>query len=239
MAPKTMSGKVEFRDNLAGDVWLIRIHLDEEVHFFPGQYVSVKVSEKGERRSYSVASSPSNGEKRSFIDLLIDVSPGGVGSKYFLGLSKGDVVELMGFLGRFYIQEEWLEQNQEILFVVTGTGIAPIKPMIENLLVNKNFKGKIRLIWGMRFEGDLYWVEEFERLSRNHDNFEFDLVLSSPTERWLGKKGHVGDIVKELGLTRKKILAFLCGAPQMIEDMRELLMVKDIEEQNIFYEKYY
>jgi len=239
MAMEKFVGKVEYKDNLAGQVWLTRISLDREVDFLPGQFVSVKVNGAGERRAYSVASMPReiNGDKREYIDILIDVSPMGVGSRFFLGLSVGDSVEMMGFAGRFVLQEAMLPEATAV-FVATGTGIAPIRPMIENLLLHKKHIGKIVLIWGMRKEPDLYWIEELERLERDFENFQFQLVLSQPSENWPGKQGHVGDVAEKLDLDWGNAWAYLCGAPAMVEEIKNMFLDRGVEETRVVHEKY-
>lgn len=234
MAPKNNVGKVEYKQNLAGNVWLVRINLNEVAEFIPGQYVSIKVSAEGLRRSYSVASLP--GQRN--VDLLIDVTPMGVGSKYILSLNVGDPVELLGFLGHFTIDQNLLQNNNKVLFVATGTGIAPFKPMVEDLLVNKQYKGEVRLVWGMRFEEDLYWLKEMENIHRDYDNLHFDLVLSKPKPEWPGLSGHVGDVIEKLVITGETTLAYLCGAPAMIDEINTMLNKKGIPEEKIFFEKY-
>lgn len=235
MAPKKNTGKVEFKENLAGNNWLVRIGFDEEVDFVPGQYSSLKVNEAGLRRSYSVASLP----KGKSIDLLVDVSPMGVGSKYILSLKAGDEVEVLGFLGRFTIEPSLLFNAKAILFVATGTGVAPLKPMIEDLLYNKHFAGEVRLVWGMRYEEDLYWLKEMDNINRDFDNFKFDVVLSKPTEDWPGFKGHVNEVVGQLKQDWSQTLAYLCGAKEMIIEMNKELMAKGVTEEHVFYEKYF
>lgn len=234
MAPKSSIGKVEYKQNLAGNVWLVRIALEEESNFIPGQYVSLKVNHDGMRRSYSVASLP--GSKS--IDLLIDVSPMGVGSKYILSLSVGDSVELLSFLGQFYIDEKLLSTNNEMIFVATGTGVAPFRPMIEDLLKNKHYKGSVHLVWGMRHEEDLYWLKEIENIQRDHDNLHFDLVLSQAKLEWPGMKGHVEDVIERLSIDGSGAVAYLCGAPGMIDDVCSLLNKKGIPAEKIFFERY-
>lgn len=235
MTPKKINGKVEFKENLAGKNWLVRIGFDEEVDFIPGQYSSLKVNEAGLRRSYSVASLP----KGKSIDLLVDVSPMGAGSKYILNLKVGDEVEVLGFLGRFTVDPGLLFDAKEILFVATGTGVAPLKPMIEDLLYNKHFAGEVRLVWGMRYEEDLYWLKEMDNMNRDFDNFKFEVVLSKPTEDWPGYKGHVSDVVGPLKLDWSLTLAYLCGAKEMIIEMNKDLIAKGVPEGQIFYEKYF
>ncbi|HCW31320.1 TPA: hypothetical protein DGD59_01165, partial [Candidatus Collierbacteria bacterium] len=81
MNAKKMPGRVVYKTNLAGDTWVLGIELEEKADFIPGQFVSLKVNEEGLRRSYSVASLPN----KKNIELVVDVAPMGVGSKYVLG----------------------------------------------------------------------------------------------------------------------------------------------------------
>ncbi len=235
MAPRKMVGKVEYKENLAGNIWLVRICFDEEVGYIPGQYASIKVSEDGMRRSYSVASLPGG----KSIDLLVDVSPMGVGSKFILSLKIGDAVEVLGFLGKFTVDSMLLLDAKQLLFVATGTGIAPFKPMIEDLLYKKHFMGEVRLIWGMRFEDDLYWLKELDNINRDFDNFKIDVVLSKPGPDWPGFKGHVGVVIDRLQQNWENNLNYLCGSPEMINETDKKLKEKGVPETKIFYEKFF
>jgi NAD(P)H-flavin reductase len=235
MPPEKMLGKVGFKANLAGKNWLIRIGFERKMDFIPGQYASLKVNGEGMRRSYSVASLP--GEKS--IDLLVDVTPMGVGSKYILGLKVGDEVEILGFLGKFTVDPLLLMESKQILFLATGTGIAPLKPMIEDLLYKKHFLGEVRLIWGMRHEEELYWLKEMDNINRNFDNFRFDVVISQSTEDWPGFKGHVGVVVDQLHQEWKQTLVFLCGSPEMIAETEMALKEKGVPGDHIFFEKFF
>ena len=235
MSPKKLIGKVIFKENLVGKNYLVRISFDETLDFLPGQYTSLKVSEEGMRRSYSIASLP--GEKS--IDLLVDVTPMGVGSKYILGLKVGDMVEVLGFLGKFTIDPSLQYEAKHILFLATGTGIAPFKPMIEDLLYRKHYPEEVRLIWGMRHEEELYWLKEMDNINRDFDNFEFETVISKPSDDWPGFRGHVGDVVDDLRQDWSTTLVYLCGAPEMITEMELKLREKGVPEAHVFYEKYY
>lgn len=229
-----MLGRVIYKTNLAGDTWILGIELEEKANFIPGQFVSLKVNEEGLRRSYSVASLPN----KKNIELVVDVAPMGVGSKYVLGLKVGDQVEVLGFLGKFVVSDDTLLTQKELLFVGTGAGAAPLKPMIEDLLINRGFRGETRLIWGMRFEKDLYWLAELDKLQREYDNFHLDITLSRPGEKWPGVQGHVGDVIDKIKIEGKETSAFLCGNPEMIMEMKKKLMDMGVPEGQIFYERF-
>ena len=234
MSAKKMPGRVIYKTNLAGDTWILGIELEEKANFIPGQFVSLKVNEEGLRRSYSVASLPN----KKNIELVVDVAPMGVGSKYVLGLKVGDLVEVLGFLGKFVVSDDTLSTQKELLFVGTGAGAAPLKPMIEDLLINRGFRGETHLIWGMRFEKDLYWLAELDKLQREYDNFHLDITLSRPGEKWPGVQGHVGDVIDKIKIEGKETSAFLCGNPEMIMEMKKKLMGMGVLEEQIFYERF-
>ncbi len=233
MTTKKMPGRLIYKENLAGTTWLLGIALEEIGDFAPGQFVSLKVNDGGLRRSYSVASLP--GGKN--IDLVIDVSPMGEGSKYIIGLNVGDTVEVLGYLGKFVVTEEALSK-EEILFLGTGTGIVPLRVMVEDLLVNKHYKGKVNLVWGMRYETDLYWQSEIDKLQREYDNFHLNIALSRPSEKWPGVQGHVGDVIDNMSIGGAKTRVFLCGNHEMISETKEKLINKGVPEENILYERY-
>jgi len=234
MKAKKLQGKIEKKVLLAGNNWYLMIRLEEEVEYIPGQFVSLKVSEEGLRRSYSVAGRPSQAE----IELVIDVTPMGTGSKYVLGLKEGDTVEVLGFLGKFVVTEEILNEKKEIFFVGTGAGVVPFKPIIEDLLVNKKYQEKICLIWGMRYETDLFWLDVFKKWQSEYENFRFELILSKPDENWQGRRGHVGDVLDQIKIEGNSTVVYLCGNPEMITEMKERLLSLNVPEKRILQERF-
>jgi len=233
MAVKRLTGKLIDIGLLARNTYLLKIEFEEEVEFIPGQFVSMKVNDEGLRRSYSIASLPKGKE----IELLVDIAPMGVGSKYILSLKKGDFMEFLCFLGKFTIDEESLMKDK-ILFVGTGAGIAPLKPMIEDLLNNKKYTGRVNLIWGMRHEDDLYWQEEFKDIQDRFGNFEFKIVLSKPDTTWVGEKGHVQDLINIKYKKLTNMSAYLCGNPEMIGQVNNILIEKGLEKTEILFERF-
>jgi NAD(P)H-flavin reductase len=169
MPPKKSVIKVISKDKLSESVWGVRFEYPEKVALLPGQYVSLKVNDQGMRRSYSVA-----GVGETTIDLVVDVSPGGLGSKFFEALVVGQEVEAIGFMGSFVLEQETYKMKNAI-FVATGTGIAPYYPMVA-LLLEKGFEGKVYLAWGMRYEKDLYWWEKLEEIKEKNKNFDYEIV---------------------------------------------------------------
>lgn len=225
-------GVVTKKVNLAGPNWLIKFEFESDINYGAGQYLSLKVSETGERRSYSIASR-SNGR---LLELMVDVAPMGVGSRYVLGLKVGDKVEALCPMGAFSVQSAEVRDQRRMLFVATGSGIVPMKPIIEDLLIDKKYQGKMQLLWGMRHEEELYWVDEFRQLEKGHPNFEFRLVLSQGGSSWGGKRGHVADVFDD---SYDGWCAYICGNKEMIAQTAAKLETIGVKKENIHFEKFY
>jgi ferredoxin--NADP+ reductase len=217
MAVNIWTIKLEYREEIAENYW--RFGFDRGMEFLPGQYVSVKVDETGIRRSYSIVSGV-----REKLELLIDVSPMGVGSKYFLSLKVGDSVEVMGPLGKFVVEKE----DRNAVMIATGSGIAPMRPMAESLIGKSGVK--IRLYWGVRFEKNLFWLDRFEEWKRK-GNFEYKIAVSKPEN---GESKHVQEVIE----IDKEARYYLCGSQRMVVEVTEWLKDRGIDEGNIKSERY-
>jgi NAD(P)H-flavin reductase len=211
--------------------------LPDRLSFRSGQYVSLKVNEKGERRCYSVVSTPDNNHG---FHLLAEIVAEGKGSTYLQNLELGEVIEVLGPLGKFVVPDTSTAKN--LLFVATGSGIAPVYSMINDLLLNKHDTRQIRLHLGMRSESSTFFFDNLERLMEEHPNFVFDLVLSKPSDEWELCRGHVQDCLKrdflDKGIKLNDWEGFVCGNPTMIKETSELLLGMGMDMKLMHYEKF-
>lgn len=215
------------KKKMRGDFWWVVLEGEDNFEFEAGQYVSVKVGEKGERRDYSITGK--EGEKR--IALLVDVGPGGVGSKFFENVKEREVVEILGPVGKFVVRDE----DEKLMMMATGSGIAPIKMMVEEEVK----KGKsIWLVWGMRYERDVFWEEMFRKWEEENSNFKFDLVLSRAGEEWKGRRGYVQEVVGEKLEEWKKAGFYICGRKETVEKVEEWLIDNEVKSKLIRKENF-
>ncbi len=211
--------------------------LPDRMSFQAGQYVSIMINEEGERRSYSIASTPDDNHG---FHVLAEIVDGGKGSEFLKKLQPGDVVEILAPLGRFVVSES---TENKLLFVATGSGIVPIYSMINDLLINKHESRQIRLHWGMRFLEDLFWVDNLGRLMEDYPNFVFDIVLSKPVEGWELCSGHVQDCLMRdfppsTGSGLEGWEAYVCGKTEIVTDITNKLVELQMKKENIFHEKF-
>jgi NAD(P)H-flavin reductase len=204
-----------------------------EIAFAAGQFISFEVERAGHplpaTRAYSVASPP---EHRRTIELVLNHVPGGPGSGYLFGLRDGDRTAFKGPLGSFTLRDN----PRDVLFVVTGTGIAPIRSMLWSLAIRESMR-RLTLIWGLRSERDLYYQEELAFLQTRLPNFSFTTTLSQPTPAWLGSIGRVTPLVAATVGAVSNLEVYLCGNGGMIRDVRDVIRRKGL--CPIYTEQYY
>lgn len=206
----------------------------DRMSYLAGQYVSLRINEQGERRSYSIASTP---DLTHGFQLVAEMVEGGGGSEFLRNIAIGEAVEVVAPLGKFVVREA---TKSKLLFVATGSGIVPIWSMINDLLINQHYQQAIRLHWGLRSETDIYWLDNLERLVEEYPNFVFDLVLSKPSEGWELCSGHVQDCLRRdfssAGLTEWE--GYVCGSPTMVAETTQVLTELKMETTKIYHEKF-
>lgn len=233
--PQEYTARVETIHTLNSNIYFIRLCLQDppEIHFIAGQTVSCFVG-GNVQRLYSIAS-PSFEVKT--LELCIDVSPMGIGSKWFLGLNPGDPVQFFGPLGRFSLDPD---STRKIVMVATGAGIVPFRSMLLSLISTYDVLPKpISLYWGLRYENDIYWRSEFEHIALNRKNFRWTLVLSKPYPSWQGKTGHVTEHVFSEEQNYSERDFYLCGNRVMIEDMETKLLSDGTPRRQIHKDVYF
>lgn len=209
----------------------------DRIKYRAGQYVSLKVDQSGERRSYSIASTP---DDTHGFHLMAEILAEGKGSKFLQMAEIGQEVEVVAPMGQFVIREE---NMNKFLFVATGSGIVPVYAMINDLLINKREQRQIRLHWGLRSEEDMFWFDNLERLAEQYPNFVFDPVLSRPSETWSLCRGHVQDCLKRDFATQdgqglSGWQGYICGNPKMVEETKAALVELKMRNEDIYYEKF-
>ena len=199
--------------------------------FEPGQFISIRVNER-DIRSYSLAGKVGD----SSYGIIVDVKPGGPGSKFFDTLKVNDTFSFLGPLGKFVFNPA--DGAQEILFLATGSGIAPLKAMLEKAFSLGDTR-PMTLYFGLRYTTDIYWDSYFNALQDAHPNFKFVLCLSQPDEKWTGVTGHITDLLAVNHPGIAKASCYLCGNGKMIQEGAELLAKLGMPKERVYFEKFF
>ncbi len=213
--------------------FFIELINQEVFDFTPGQFIMLDLPIKSKRttRSYSIASNPSS---TNVIELIIVLKPDGAGTPYLFNSAKiGTPIKVSKAIGKFVLPEQ---EPDEICFICTGTGVAPFRSMILDKIKKQKLNRKIHLIFGCRYEDDILYREEFERIEKYYPNFNYYAVLSRG--KWLGRMGYVHSVYKELYKDKRPSLFYICGWKNMIIDTRNNLLEMGYDKQNIKFELY-
>jgi ferredoxin-NADP reductase len=189
------------------------------MEFAAGQWVNLLFEVGGEdlKRSYSIASRP-DGSPR--FELAVTRVVGGPISERLHALQVGETVRAVGPSG-FFTREP--TSPKKALFVGTGTGVAPLRSMLQAAIAAGS-KTEMTLLLGVRHEADILYREELEALATQHGNVQFHVTLSKPPPTWTGRSGHVQQHVPELvdALGKEDLEVYICGLERMVKSVKEL-----------------
>lgn len=215
-AVKTLPCRISHIELRSPDVILATLRLPPtaEFCFIPGQYIDV-IGPDGIRRSYSIA----NG---SFVDRLIELHiravPNGAMSEYWFKRAKtNDLLRLVGPMGSFFLRDT---SNMDLVFLATGTGIAPVKAMLESLsdLPEGKMPLTVTVLWGGRVSKDIYF-----NVSSILGDFKFVSVLSRADPDWTGARGYVQNHLLTMQPDLGKTAVYACGSDKMVRSAKEML----------------
>lgn len=242
MVIKKIIGKISQINNLTPSVNEYIITFEENFEFKAGQFINLTITHNEEkiRKPYSICSTSTSSNQ---IGLCIKKVEGGNLTPILFEKKIDELVEIMGPLGLFTLDKL---SKEKIIFIGTGTGIAPLKTMIYEILNNNEFNiddektysktKEIKLIFGCRFENEILYKKEFEELEKKHPNFTFIPVVSKPTENWIGRIGHVQNNLDIIDPNSSQF--FICGLPIMVESTIKKLEEIGVKKDDISHEKF-
>jgi len=223
---KIIPSKISVIETLTDDVIKIVLRLppNSNFNFNSGQYVNII---KGNlTRSYSIANCSNH---KNQLEFFIKNYENGLMSEYFFKEAKiNDLLRLEGPIGTFFLRDS---SFKNIVFLATGTGIAPIKSILEGLdKLHEKYQNKyLWVIFGGRYQDDLFWEPNLKNL-----NIKYIPVLSRQVNDWNGAKGYVQDIVLKQQIDLENTQVYACGSNDMINSAKELFLKNNLKENNFF-----
>jgi len=199
------------------------------------------------QRAYSMANYP--GEKVDLLVLNVRVAspppnvpnaPPGIVSSYLFSLRPGDEVTVSGPFGDFFARES----DAEMVFIGGGAGMAPMRSHILDQLLRLKTQRTISFWYGARSLKEAFYVEDFDRLADENDNFRWHLALSAalPEDEWTGPTGFIHQVALEQYLEHhpapEDLEYYLCGPPAMIDACEEMLAELGVDPENVMYDEF-
>jgi Na+-transporting NADH:ubiquinone oxidoreductase subunit F len=212
------------------DLWRIESHVKEPV-----------------MRAYSMANYP---EEVGIIMLNVRVAtpppnggedvPPGVMSSWIFNLKPGDKANISGPYGEFFAKET----SNEMVFIGGGAGMAPMRSHIFDQLMRLDSTRKISFWYGARSLRETFYADHFDRLQKNHENFQWHLALSDPQEEdnWTGYTGFIHNVLNDNYLkdhpAPEDCEYYMCGPPMMNAAVVDMLQELGVEDDHIMLDDF-
>mgnify|MGYP001411789532 CR=1 FL=1 len=198
-------------------------------------------------RAYSMANYP---EEHGIIMLNVRVAspppgapkhiPPGKMSSWIFGLKPGDDVTISGPFGEFYARET----KKEMVFVGGGAGMAPMRSHIFDQLRRIKTDRKMTFWYGARSKAEMFFVEDFDELQAENENFEWHCALSDalPEDDWKGYTGFIHNVLHDEYLKNhpapEDCEYYLCGPPIMNKCVIDMLLDLGVERDDIMLDDF-
>ncbi|WP_244654875.1 FAD-binding oxidoreductase [Sphingomonas sp. CFBP 13733] len=213
---KTMPSRIVSIDRLAQDIVKVVLKTPpaSPMRFLPGQYVDVIVD--GARRSYSLANAP---REDGLLELIVKRYTGGHLSRFWFERAKpNDLIRIEGPFGTFFLRDEG---PTNIVFLATGTGIAPVKALLEELAADpmRAARHRLSVFWGNREAENFCWDPAGLGL-----DVGFHHLLSGDQPDWIGRRGYVQQSAVKDGIDPDDTVVYACGSSAMIASARGTML---------------
>ena len=198
-------------------------------------------------RAYSMANYP---DERGLIMLNVrvatpppgnDAVPPGQMSSYIFNLEPGDRVTISGPFGEFFARET----QKEMVFIGGGAGMAPMRSHIFDQLKRlQNRERKITFWYGARSKKEMFFVEDFDQLAAEFENFTWHVALSDalPEDNWTGQTGFIHNVLYEKYLKNhpapEDCEYYMCGPPIMNSSCINMLLDLGVEREDIMLDDF-
>jgi ferredoxin-NADP reductase len=207
---------------IAKDTYQLRFTRPADWTFKAGQFVLLDVPllddpADVQTRAYSIASEPGETD----ILLAVKLKAGGRSSTWIdVAVVPGTHVTMQGPFGNFVLPAA---SHKAYVFLATGAGVAPFRAQIRELLA-RDEPHAIDLVFGVRDESELFWIDEFESLARRHERFNLHPTLTRGSDAWTGHRGRVQTVAPLVAPDLGERILYACGNPDMTKEVKPLAL---------------
>jgi len=232
--PASWLGRVARHERVGWDLARITVHTSEAIPFRAGQYVSVETPQRPRLWRYL---SPANAPRPDgSLEFHVRAVGNGWVSRAIVAHSRvGDTWRIGPPMGRMSIDPE---STAPLLMVAGGTGLAPIKAVLEEF-TQRPRPPRCQLFIGGRTWDDLYDIEALRALSYEHDWLDIVPVIERPDADEPGgvERGTLADVVTRYGAWAGHDV-LVCGSPAMIRATVSRMLVAGTPLDRIHYDPF-
>ncbi len=201
--------------------------------FCAGQAVRVGRHGQRLRKPYSIACAPEQARAGDAIELLVQVGADGSAGSHLDSMAPGTLIDIEGPVGDFCFPPNPF--GRRLLFVAGGTGIAPLRAMLQHALLV--FPDRTcALFYSARRAEEFAYGDQMRALARRGTIVLRETVTRDAGATWTGERGRmtraqIAELV-EAGETS----CFVCGPPPMVQDVTGWLREIGVPEERVLAE---
>ncbi|MCR9093961.1 MAG: NADH:ubiquinone reductase (Na(+)-transporting) subunit F [bacterium] len=198
-------------------------------------------------RAYSMANYP---EEEGIIMLNVRIAsppprgpegiPPGQMSSYIFDLKPGDEVTISGPFGEFFAKPT----DNEMIFIGGGAGMAPMRSHIFDQFRRLHTDRKVSFWYGARSLREAFYIEDFDTIASENDNFVWHLALSEPQpeDNFDGYTGFIHQVLYDNYLkdhpAPEDCEYYICGPPMMNDAVIKMLTDLGVEPENVMFDDF-
>ncbi|MCA1814130.1 MAG: hypothetical protein LC624_09295 [Halobacteriales archaeon] len=209
----------------------IRIAKPRGFEFAPVQFCGLELftPEGGIEYPMSLACSPT----KPYLEFGARVASGSVWKRTFAALKPGDEVEIDGPYGHFV-----LDPKRPAVLIAGGIGITPLKGMAE-FATDQKLPIDVRLVYSNGSAAEIAYKVELDALEKANPRFRVTHTVTRDPS-WKGRRGRIDRaLLEEASSGLGEPMYYLCGLPQMVEDMVETLRAMRVPAARVRYEEFW
>ena len=234
--PVTLVGKTQISDNTLQLDFEFEGDSGKDFTFTAGQFVQflIDTEEKVRKRSYSIACSPKSFQKSGRLEIALSFVDNGLATQLFQQAEPGLKLQMTGPFGVLTLPKEF---SGKVVLVGTGTGIAPYRAMLPQLVELTEQGIPVRVLMGVRHRNNLIYKDDFASV----DAIDYRVCFSREDDCDKSEKefkGYVQNQFAQLSLNPEKDLVYLCGNPGMIDSAAAELKELGFPPRQVKREKY-
>jgi len=200
--------------------------------FKPGQFVMLHLLDASSntanlKRAYTISCSPTAG---NYLEVTFKIQ--GVFTNELAKMREGNLLGVEGPYGSFVLDESI---KDDLVFIAGGLGITPFRCML-NYIVKKNLPNQVIVFYSSRFYENFVSIKDLEELKERKSNLRYILTLTGDAvpENWGGLRGRIDEkMLKENLNSFDRKVFYICGPPQMVKEIVEILSRNGVEKDKI------
>jgi NAD(P)H-flavin reductase len=177
------------------------------LRFAPGQFTMVYAFGIGEV-PLSVSGNPRRPDR-----LVHTVRGVGAVSNALAALRRGDQVGVRGPFGTAWPMAS--ADGHDVILIGGGVGLAPLRPVIHQMLADRDRFGRLSVLYGARTPDDLLYRRELDRWRRD-PAIDLQVTVDRARAGWTGNVGVPTTLLAGMGIEPARTVAMLCGPEVMM-----------------------